>query len=65
MVSGESRLRIFCYCALQYAVELLKLLPEGSKVGTIDKFQGQEAEVVIVSMTTSGPRNWKRRKFLV
>ena len=37
-------------------VELLKTcLPEGSKVGTIDKFQGQEAEVVIVSMTTSGP----------
>jgi len=37
-------------------VELLKtLLPKVSKVGTIDKFQGQEAEVVIVSMTTSGP----------
>jgi uncharacterized protein len=35
-------------------VELLKsLLPEGSKVGTIDKFQGQEARVVLVSMTTS------------
>ncbi len=35
-------------------VNLLKraLLP-GARVGTVDKFQGQEAEVVIVSMTTS------------
>jgi len=35
-------------------VNLLKqLLPPGSHVGTVDKFQGQEAAVVIVSMTTS------------
>jgi predicted RecB family nuclease len=35
-------------------VNLLKRsLPEGTRVGTVDKFQGQEAEVVIVSMTTS------------
>ena len=35
-------------------VNLLKrLLPAGSRVGTVDKFQGQEAEVVLVSMTTS------------
>jgi len=32
---------------------LKQLLPEGAQVGTIDKFQGQEAAVVIVSMTTS------------
>jgi uncharacterized protein len=43
-------------------VNLLKsMLPQGARVGTIDKFQGQEAEVVIVSMTTSNgeclPRN--------
>ncbi len=43
-------------------VNLLKSrLPQGAKVGTIDKFQGQQAEVVIVSMTTSSgeylPRN--------
>ena len=43
-------------------VNLLKrLLPEGARVGTVDKFQGQEAEVVLVSMTTSSgdylPRN--------
>jgi superfamily I DNA and/or RNA helicase len=35
-------------------VNLLKqTLPPGIKVGTVDKFQGQEASVVIVSMTTS------------
>jgi uncharacterized protein len=35
-------------------VNLLKqMLPEGTRVGTVDKFQGQEAEVVIISMTTS------------
>jgi uncharacterized protein len=35
-------------------VNLLKrVLPKGARVGTVDKFQGQEAEVVIVSMTTS------------
>jgi len=35
-------------------VNLLKrTLPNGSRIGTVDKFQGQEAEVVIVSMATS------------
>jgi superfamily I DNA and/or RNA helicase len=35
-------------------VNLLRLtLPEGARVGTVDKFQGQEAEVVIISMATS------------
>jgi uncharacterized protein len=35
-------------------VEKIKsVLPAGARVGTVDKFQGQEAEVVIVSMTTS------------
>ncbi|OHD02787.1 MAG: hypothetical protein A3H25_07845 [Sphingomonadales bacterium RIFCSPLOWO2_12_FULL_63_15] len=43
-------------------VELLKrVLPEGARVGTVDKFQGQEAPVVLVSMATSSgddlPRN--------
>lgn len=43
-------------------VNLLKrILPNGARVGTVDKFQGQEAEVVIVSMATSSqdylPRN--------
>lgn len=35
-------------------VNLLKhKLPTGARVGTVDKFQGQEAQVVIMSMTTS------------
>jgi hypothetical protein len=43
-------------------VELLKrALPEGARVGTVDKFQGQEAPVVLISMATSSgddlPRN--------
>jgi predicted RecB family nuclease len=40
---------------------LRSILPEGAKVGTVDKFQGQEAPVVLVSMVTSSaedlPRN--------
>lgn len=35
-------------------------LPQGTRVGTVDKFQGQEAEVVIVSMTTSSPDDLPR-----
>ena len=32
---------------------LRRTLPEGARVGTVDKFQGQEAEAVIISMATS------------
>jgi uncharacterized protein len=32
---------------------LRRTLPEGARVGTVDKFLGQEAEAVIVSMATS------------
>jgi predicted RecB family nuclease len=43
-------------------VELLRSrLPVGARVGTVDKFQGQEAAVVLISMATSSgedlPRN--------
>ncbi len=43
-------------------VDLLeKTLPEGARVGTVDRFQGQEAPVVLISMVTSSaeelPRN--------
>ncbi|WP_427788539.1 TM0106 family RecB-like putative nuclease [Brevundimonas diminuta] len=35
-------------------VDLLRrTLPKGTRVGTVDKFQGQEAPVVIISMATS------------
>ncbi|WP_068469879.1 TM0106 family RecB-like putative nuclease [Candidatus Protochlamydia phocaeensis] len=33
---------------------LKTILPQGTRVGTVDKFQGQEAEVVLFSMVTSG-----------
>ena len=39
---------------------LRSILPKDSKVGTIDKFQGQEAPIVIISMTTSDPENLTR-----
>ena len=32
---------------------LIEALPEGARVGTVDKFQGQEAPIVIYSMATS------------
>lgn len=39
---------------------LRRTLPEGARVGTVDKFQGQEAELVIVSMTTSSEHDLPR-----
>jgi uncharacterized protein len=42
-------------------VNLLRsILPNGARVGTVDKFQGQEAEAVIVSMATSGADDMPR-----
>ncbi len=42
-------------------VNLLKrVLPAGARVGTVDKFQGQEAELVVVSMTTSSEQDLPR-----
>lgn len=35
-------------------------LPSDARVGTVDKFQGQQAETVIVSMTTSGADDMPR-----
>ena len=31
---------------------LIEALPDGARVGTVDKFQGQEAPIVIYSMTS-------------
>jgi uncharacterized protein len=39
---------------------LLRKLPKGARVGTVDKFQGQEAPVVIYSMATSTPQDAPR-----
>jgi len=41
---------------------LIKELGEKAKVGTIDKFQGQEAKVVFISFTSSDPENLPRHK---
>ena len=37
-----------------------RLAPHGIRVGTVDKFQGQEAAVVIYSMATSTPEDAPR-----
>jgi superfamily I DNA and/or RNA helicase len=39
---------------------LSERLPAGSRVGTVDKFQGQEAPVVLYSMATSTPEDAPR-----
>jgi len=39
---------------------LTEKLPTGARVGTVDKFQGQEAPVVIYSMATSTPEDAPR-----
>jgi superfamily I DNA and/or RNA helicase len=39
---------------------LIQHLPNGARVGTVDKFQGQEAPVAIVSMATSSPEEAPR-----
>jgi hypothetical protein len=43
-----------------HVTALRKSLPEGARVGTVDKFQGQEAPVVIYSMATSTPEDAPR-----
>jgi uncharacterized protein len=40
--------------------DLQERLPEGVAVGTVDRFQGQEAPVVIYSMATSSPEEAPR-----
>lgn len=43
-------------------VNLLQtLLPQGARVGTVDKFQGQEAAIVLISMATSSGENLPRQ----
>jgi uncharacterized protein len=39
---------------------LTSKLPRGTRIGTVDKFQGQEAPVVFYSMTTSTPEDAPR-----
>jgi len=37
----------------RHVARLLDMLPKGARVGTVDKFQGQQAPVVIYSMASS------------
>lgn len=41
-------------------IALAEALPSAARVGTVDKFQGQEAEVVIVSLATSSSEDLPR-----
>jgi uncharacterized protein len=43
-----------------HVAALLDRLPTGSRVGTVDKFQGQQAAVVFYSMATSTPEDAPR-----
>lgn len=43
-----------------HLAEIGKLLPHGARFGTVDKFQGQEAPIVIYSMATSSPEDAPR-----
>ena len=40
--------------------QIASLLPTGARVGTVDKFQGQEAPISIYSMTSSSPEDAPR-----
>ena len=40
--------------------DLANRLPRNARVGTVDKFQGQQAPVVIYSLTTSSPEDAPR-----
>jgi uncharacterized protein len=40
--------------------DLMARLPRGARVGTVDRFQGQEAPIVIFSLTTSTPQDAPR-----
>lgn len=53
----EDILLVAPYNAQVYAIQERVL---GSRVGTVDRFQGQEAPVVIYSMTTSSPEDAPR-----
>ena len=52
--SGISQEDVLVVAPYNVQVNLISsLLPKGARVGTVDRFQGQEAPVVLLSMTTS------------
>jgi uncharacterized protein len=58
-ISGEDILVVAPYNA-QVTRLAERLAPTGARVGTVDKFQGQEATIVIYSMATSRPEDAPR-----
>ncbi len=58
-LTGEDILVVAPYNA-QVSRLAERLAPTGARVGTVDKFQGQEAPVVIYSMATSRPEDAPR-----
>ena len=58
-ISGEDILVVAPYNA-QVTRLAERLAPTGARVGTVDKFQGQEAAIVIYSMATSRPEDAPR-----
>ena len=58
-LTGEGVLVVAPYNA-QVSRLAERLAPNGARVGTVDKFQGQEAPVVIYSMATSRPEDAPR-----
>ena len=59
LVTGEDILVVAPYNA-QVSRLAERLAPTGARVGTVDKFQGQEAAIVIYSMATSSPEDAPR-----
>jgi len=58
---GMTLANILVVAPYNMQVNLLKsMLPAGARVGTVDKFQGQEGELLIVSMTTSSEQDLPR-----
>jgi superfamily I DNA and/or RNA helicase len=61
MVRAMTASNVLVVAPYNVQVNLLRrALPADARVGTVDKFQGQEAELVIVSMTTSSERDLPR-----
>ncbi len=56
---GSADIMVVAPYNLQVA-ELGYRLPRGTRVGTVDRFQGQEAPVIIYSMATSSPEDAPR-----
>lgn len=57
---GWQNILIVAPCNMQVNA-LAAALPSAARVGTVDRFQGQEAEVVIVSFATSSPDDLPRQ----